>query len=936
MIQVQNSQTGEVETLEDDKQLPELVASGSVSIPNQDYEFESPEGEKYKVGAKGFLDAVNQGWKYRDQGLIQEEKLQEKYGDSTAKALLYGGLRGASLGVSDAILAKTGLVDQEELSAVKKYNPTASNVGEIGATLAPAIISGGTSLAARATQKTLAGLLTTGAEYAGKRAAQNITSQVAKKAIEMGAAGAIEGAVLGVGQTVSEAALGDHEFNAEALMQNVGTGALIGGGLGGVIGAGSEYAKKATRGVLNAGKKKMIDSLDIPASEKAELIKQMDSDDIIEKASSAFSEDSEIKAAAQRLGLSTPPRGVLSNSSITKGLESSLESSPSIAQTLVKRETEPFKQEVRKNVEGLVEKGIEQTAYDAGEQVKKQITQGVNERLRPAQQGLKTIYDTFGEFDVSERISKMLGNRIEKSDLYKLALDKGLVDNISTTLGNVKTLNQANLFKKNIGKQLASEFKKPDRNHAVIDILDDVYSTLGRLEERAISDAAKTLGPKTGAKAEKEAMRIYKESMQRYRDIYKDYSPLADQLGLKLKSPDVFLDTLSEIPSEKIQGKILDLNDYDSAKALKMKYPEIFDIARKRKLADLAGKITDSKGEVSFDKFLTHMKKLSPQQQEILFGFDGKAKQKIADLVKVVSKMPKHANPSGTSINLSFMDMLNPVFQGKELMRYAVYRGGDKAIKDYLLKVTPTLAAIESSANKQKNKIASSVGSFFKIGGTGVTLGSLEMMSDKDLDKARKSYELIQTDPGAFLDKYAQNNKELMESAPETANSLQQRLVAGVQFLQSKVPHRDQEYLGEKLEPSRSEMIKFNDYVDAVERPQIVYDQLKQGYLNPNTLETLRVVYPSTYAGIQAELISRLPKHLTRAQKIQLQPILGSKVTPAMDHQNLMRLQGKTQASAVANAQANHEMNKVPMGGAKKISSSSRSQTGLDKTLNRT
>lgn len=936
MIKVKNNQTGEVDTLEDDKQLLELVSTGAVSIPNKDYEFESPEGEKYKVGPQGFLDAVRQGWKYRDQGLIQEEKLKEKYGDNTAKALLYGGLRGASLGLSDAILSKTGMVDKEELSAIKEYNPTASNIGEIGATIAPAIISGGTSIAARATQKTLAGLLTKGAEVAGKRAAQNVTSTVAKKAIELGAAGAVEGAVLGVGQTVSEAALGDAEFNAESLMANVGTGALTGAGLGGIIGAGSEYIKKASRGVLAASKKKMIDSLDISASEKTELLKQLDSDDAIEKATSIFSEDSEIKAAAQRLGLSSPPAGVTSQSSITKGLESSLESSPSIAGSLVKKETEPFKQEVRKQVEGLVDKGVEQTAYDAGEQVKKQIFQGVNERLRPAQEGLKSIYNTFGEFDVSERISKMLGNRIQKSDLYKLSLDKGMVDDIVGTLGNVKTLNQANLFKKNIGKRLAAEYRKPDRNQAVIDILDDVYGTMSRLEQKSISDAAKTLGPKTGVKAEKEAMRIYNESMQRYRDIYKDYSPLADQLGLKLKSPDVFLDTLEEIPSEKIQGKILDLNDYDSAKKLKMKYPEIFDIARKRKLAELAGKITDSKGEVSFDKFLTQMKKLSPQQQEILFGFDGKAKQKIADLVKVTSRIPKHANPSGTSINLSFMDMLNPVFQGKELMRYAVYRGGDKAIKDYLLKVTPALSAIESSANKTKNKISSSVNGFYRVAGIGVTLVALEMLSDKDLEKARKSYEMVQSNPEELLNKYASANKELMEAAPETANALQQRLIAGVQFLQSKVPYRDQEYLGEKLEPSRSEVIRFNDYAQAVENPQVIFNQLKEGYVNPSTVEALRVVYPKMYAGIQAEMIARLPKKLTRSQKIQLQPILGSKVTPAMDYQNLMRLQGKTQESAQANMQANAQMDHVPMGAAKNIKASGRMQTGLDRTLNRT
>jgi hypothetical protein len=965
MISVKNNQTGEIENLEDDKELPSLVESGAVSIPNQDYEFESPEGEKYKVGPQGFLDAVKMGWKYRDQGTIHEEKLQEKYGDSTAKALLYSGLSSTTAGISDLILSRYGLVNQEELSNVKKFNPVASTVGEVGGAIIPALLSGGAGVAGKAivaremakglsreaaeeiakkagssilnkvTAYTPSSLLVNSAEIAGvqasKRAAQNITSGVAKAAVNLGAAGTIEGAGQGFIQTVSEAALGDAEFNAEALLSNVGTGALVGAGIGAGIGAGSEYLKKATKGVWKSTKDKIAKDMGI----SDDVRRQWDGDDAIEAATSAFSENGEIVAAAERQGLKAPP-GVTSNNFVVKGAQESLEESPSLAGTLVRAETQPFKEGLKKGVEEVTEKASQLDPYFAGQEGKRIITQGVNERLRPAQEGLRTVFDTFGNFDVRERMTKMLGNRIAKSDLYKLSLDKGLVEGIQSTLANVTTLNQANMFKKQIGKQLAAEFKKPDRNMAVIDILEDVYGTLGKLERRAIEDASLTLGPKTGPKASKEALKIYDESMQRYRDIYKDYLPVADSLGVKLKSPDVFLDTIEGIESERFTKKLLSLTDYDSAKALKKSHPELFDVARKQKLADFKNQVTDpASGEISLKKFSSRIEKMTPQEREILFGFDGKSKQKIDDLVKLIRALPKDKG-SRTSVNLSFLDMMNPVFQGKEMLRYALYRGGDKAMKDYFIKAIPTLNAIESSSNKTKNKISSSVSTFFKISGTGVTLGTLEMLSDKDLDKARESYELAQTNPGELLDKFAAKNKALMEAAPETANALQQRMIAGVQFLQTKVPHIDQEYIGEKIEPSRSEVIRFNDFVEAVEKPQIIYDQLKEGYLNPNTLEAVRTVYPKIYASIQAEMMAKLPKTLTRAQKIQLQPILGAKVTPAMDYKNLMRLQGKTQESAVANAQAQQQINHVPMGAAKNIKASSRSQTGLDKTLNRT
>jgi hypothetical protein len=933
-MKVKNNQTGEIETLPDDSELPALVESGAVSIPKKDYEFTSPEGEKYKVPAQGFLDAVKMGWKFKDQATKKDEELESKYGDSTAKALLHGGARGLTFGLSDVILSKTGLVSQEELSEVKKRNETASNIGEISATVIPAILSGGSSLVAKGASKTLPALLAKGATTASKRAAQNITSNIAKKTAELGAQGLIEGATMGLSQTISESALGDAEFNAETLLSNVGTGALLGGGLGLGIGAGSEYIKKASKGVLSEARKKAIKSLKLSSAEESSLLGQIESDEAIEKAARVFSEDPEIIAAAERQGLKAP-QGVSSNSFITKQLEESLQESPSIGGILTRKEVEPFYQGLKQNIDTVVEKASTIEPYEAGNQIKRVVTQGVNERLRPAQDGMRVIFDTFGEFDVSDRMGKMLGNRIGKSDLYKLSLDKGLVENIQGTLANVKTLNQANMFKKQIGKQLAAEYKKPERNMAVIDILDDVYSTMGRLERRAIEDAASTLGPKTGARAKKEALKIFDESMQRYRDIYKEYTPVADRLGLKLKSADVFMDALEDMPSEIMTRKLLDLNDYDAAKAFKKSHPELFDFARRQKLQEFANAVKDPNGDVSPRKFLSRIEKMTTQQKEVLFGFDGKNKQKIADLQKLIKALPKDKG-SRTSVNLSFLDMMNPVFQGKELLRYAVYRGGDKAIKDYLLKVTPVLSAIESSSNKTKNKISSSVNGFFKVMPLGVAAGAMHGLSDDELNQAKESYEIVQSNPEALVKKYVDNNAKLFESAPETANALQQRIIAGVQFLQSKTPHRDNDYLGENLQPSRSELIKFNDYVEAVEKPNVIYEQLKKGYMNPNTLETLRVVYPKIYASIQAEITAKMPKTLTRAQKIQLQPILGSKVTPAMDYQNLMRLQNKTKASQSAEVQANAEINQIPSTAASNIKASDRSKTGLDKALYRT
>lgn len=183
MLQVKNNKTGTIEELADDSMLPEMVASGDIQIPNQDYEFETPEGEKYSVGAKGFLQAVNQGWKYRDQSIKREEELESKYGSQTAKALLYGAARGASLGLSDVIITKSGYETEEALSEIKARNEAPSIGSEVVGTVAPIFFSGGTGILAKGASKTLPALVETAATKLGKRAAENVTSTVAKKAL---------------------------------------------------------------------------------------------------------------------------------------------------------------------------------------------------------------------------------------------------------------------------------------------------------------------------------------------------------------------------------------------------------------------------------------------------------------------------------------------------------------------------------------------------------------------------------------------------------------------------------------------------------------------------------------------------------------------------------------------------------------------------------
>ncbi|MGL4444749.1 MAG: hypothetical protein ACRCU1_14070, partial [Alsobacter sp.] len=69
-------------------------------------------------------------------------------------------------------------------------------------------------------------------------------------ALSMGARGATEAAGIGFGQALSETALGDHNYNGEAIWAQTAKDALIGGAAGGVLGAGGYYLGRAADGLL--------------------------------------------------------------------------------------------------------------------------------------------------------------------------------------------------------------------------------------------------------------------------------------------------------------------------------------------------------------------------------------------------------------------------------------------------------------------------------------------------------------------------------------------------------------------------------------------------------------------------------------------------------------------------------------------------------------
>ena len=220
-----------------------------------------PDGRYGSVLGEHFGEAVRAGAVYDLPSERQERAERAEYEGKNVEALLLAAGRGLTFGLSDVALEKMGAYTDEELQNIEEYNSVLSGVGEIGGMLLPAVLTGGASAAAGAGIKgaakkviaqTPAGYAARSAAAAEKGVAKLIGvegaaggSRLLRSAPGLVAAGGVEGALFGAGETFSEELLGRTDKTAEQIMGDITTSALLAGGLTAAFSAPAAVVAKA-------------------------------------------------------------------------------------------------------------------------------------------------------------------------------------------------------------------------------------------------------------------------------------------------------------------------------------------------------------------------------------------------------------------------------------------------------------------------------------------------------------------------------------------------------------------------------------------------------------------------------------------------------------------------------------------------------------------
>jgi hypothetical protein len=222
-------------------------------------------GTPVTVDRSELAKAVGAGFTLETPESVEQRAVAKERGTLGQQALtaVEAGVSGATLGLSDAA-AVAALGDDYRQAALERrqVNPLSATVGNVVGTVAPLIASGGSSLLARggaalgapvrgaaalgsvADDATMAALKAFG--YQGTSA----LGRAAARGTALGAAGATEGALYGLGQSVSDAALGGTDWTAEKALAAMETGALYGLGGGAAIGGLGSALGSAGRSVV--------------------------------------------------------------------------------------------------------------------------------------------------------------------------------------------------------------------------------------------------------------------------------------------------------------------------------------------------------------------------------------------------------------------------------------------------------------------------------------------------------------------------------------------------------------------------------------------------------------------------------------------------------------------------------------------------------------
>lgn len=211
----------------------------------------------------------------------------------------------------------------------------------------------------------------------------------------------------------------------------------------------------------------------------------------------------------------------------------------------------------------------------------------------------------------------------------------------------------------------------------------------------------------------------------------------------------------------------------------------------------------------------------------------------------------------------------------------------------------------------------------------------------KDEQEAFKNFSnniiSMRVNPDKLANKIAYNTMRAGYAAPNATRFAQVTLANATQFLYDKMPKDSsagQDLFPKDFKPSSLEMAKFQRYVQAVENPYSVVQELKAGTLTHEHVEALQAVYPAIYNEVRQNALGFVQKHqdLSYSKKVQLGTLLNIPTDPSMQPSAVIALQKSFQPQQPESSDGGGGAITSTAKGMQGLDFDSRSKTELQKT----
>lgn len=903
MAYVLNQQSGSVEQVPDD-QVAELVASGAAQLPKGRVAVVAPDGTSGTIDEAEAAAAFRNGFRFQGAGELADVAEEKTYGDRSIAAGLAGLARGATLGLSDAALTQTGLVEPRTLEGIKNRNVAASVGGEVAGTVAGLLIPGAApGLVAKA------GL---GAERLAVGALGKVGAKVA--------AGALEGSLYGIGNAVSESALGDVDLSAEKLVSSIGVGALLGAG-GGLLGGALDavLGRRAAQVAEGADFAKKLGGLS-EAAESASKAVAPEAGAVAGKAAqgadAALPTGAELQGIAERhtgvikrtiealdLNFPTPEQWVLRDLDLKSGGLGKLAKkeldveAPRILLNDARyaaAKTAPQKMEVIQSIKGEALDGMKKSVTELDQ--------------------VATRAETFDSDAVADRIREQVIKPLGDGP----ALNRKVMRTVEAEAAKIDHL----AWEGKTSFEAAEKLKRSFDAHLKWDA--------GQTADTPIQAALKKVRGIINGEIEEKAAVIARRAERP--ELLSGWHEAKDRFGAMAELEKAFAPRLQ---ASTVGNRFFSLTDnLLGAGGLVAGGP-----------AGLAAGLALGAGNKWARERLPHIIALTMRRMESEPGFATAAKAFHESVSKAVAAGSKTAVAAPRLAAALAGEEAPSAIAGGLFGRYgpALANAAARGTADLLA----THVALSGSDDYRQQMAAAGFGHETQEHDTAAlgrashiaNVGALAAAHDAEVDRAVKRFlgsqsgavpkretaaETREARLSAFksqTEKLAelaanpdaivglvQPGQTLSDAAPAVAASASATAAKAIAFLQAKMPADPNPAtipaLARAWAPTDSQLSRWERHLAAVNNPQVALQELKRGAVSAETVEALKAVYPKLLVDLQQRVVEHLAEHsgqLSTAQRRGLSTLLEGG-SPADQHRALI-LQNLHRRSAAAEAQ---------------------------------